>query len=433
MPSPRKARARAEGDDFDASSPYNPPDDEDIRSDFFSTFDPNAFLAELEAYTQHSLPTPKPVEDTQPLDFSNNGLFSSELASTPTPASASAPAHQQHANTSNAPESHSQSEFYATAIQILTHILGSSRPYPWLAPDTPQPQTAATGSFEPDLQRLISTLIERLGGNAAPPGGVREQDLTRLLHTLMEQQQAQSTQLQKRPSVAQTGFADLNLPEDEDDDDPDFLPLPGDTPQETIPGNVAWTRAMHEVVGAPAGNTPLSLGTTSAAKAARLHKHLQSDVTVPPQKARPGRTKIYTAEEAAERKRARNRTYAKKQRQKLRRQRLGLPSDDETSSAEPEPHSQPSHPHSSPPPLPSLQQQQQPQQPQQQQQQTAVPTQPVSSAPSTADGLMLAAENRFLREEIERLRDENARLRGREEMRAYVARMRAGEAPDLYM
>ena len=37
--------------------------------------------------------------------------------------------------------------------------------------------------------------------------------------------------------------------------------------------------------------------------------------------------------------------------------------------------------------------------------------------------LVLEAENRFLRAELERLREENAKLRGREEMRAYAAQL----------
>lgn len=47
-----------------------------------------------------------------------------------------------------------------------------------------------------------------------------------------------------------------------------------------------------------------------------------------------------------------------------------------------------------------------------------------TDAPGNAsDRLVLEAENRFLRAELERLREENAKLRGREEMRAYAAQL----------
>ena len=57
------------------------------------------------------------------------------------------------------------------------------------------------------------------------------------------------------------------------------------------------------------------------------------------------------------------------------------------------------------------------------------PSLPPAPAPAPApaaapdERLVLEAENRFLRTELERLREENARLRGREEMRAYAARL----------
>ena len=432
-PSPRATRVRAEVDDADVSSPGFPLDDEEVRSDFFSTFDPNAFLAELEAYTQHTLPSPSSVNTVQSLNTPNDHIY----AQVPQPH-----VHQQEPQNHPAPvnpptsqQANSQSEFFATAIQILTHILGSSRPYPWITPDTPaadviQNQLAVSPSYEPDLQRLINTLIERLGGSSAPTGGVREQDLTRLLHTLMEQQQQQQQQHQNQQQVpgtpyskpretTQTRFAELNLPEEEDDDDPDFLPLPSDTPQETVPSDSAWTRAIHEVIGLPLQRTstaPVSPAALppSPAKATRLQKRLQAELDVP--KTRPGRTKVYTEEEAAERKRARNRTYAKKQRQKLRRQRLGLPSDEDEESGEIGINHVPPGPITVPAVGPEH----------------ASPPHPMPQGPS--DELVIAAENRFLRAEIERLREENARLRGREEMRAYVARMRAGGGTqDLYM
>lgn len=232
----------------------------------------------------------------------------------------------------------------------------------------------------------------------------------------MEQQQ-QSPSTQKAATAAQPSFADLNLPEEEDEDDPDFYPLPGDTPQDALPSDSAWTRAMHEVVGMPIpGPSTEGFGQVSPplspAKATRSQKRLQAELAAPLQsKPRPGRTKIYTSEEAAERKRERNRTYAKKQRQKLRRQRLGLTSDNGDDPGEHEPHEH------DPPELP------------QSYHHALSPT----ASRHVDDGLMLAAENRILREELERLRDENARLRGREEMRAYVARMRSGNAPELYM
>ena len=434
---PRAAPVEEEEDEVDASSPPGmaAEDEEDLRSDFFANFDPNAFLAELDAYTtsrggasagtsqMSALAPPRPPPPSAP---SGSAPVRTPAAAQPAPAPANA---QQ------------SSDFYGTAIQILTHILGSSTPLPWLASDTSRPDdpdtpgvwnvgqspmiTSGSSAQGPDLQHLINVLVARLGGSAQPPQHrLREQDLTKLLQSLLHQQQQQQQQAASlfatSPAVTTgegsrgaQGFADLNLPEEEDEDeDPDFLPLPADAQRSdaAIPSNSAWTKAVQEVVGvqpAPLG-VPDLMGSsssvpalsTSPAKATRTQKRQQleqgrheppaAEANEPPRppKSRPGRLRIYTEEEAAERKRERNRKYAKRLRSQRRNERLGLTAEQDADRA-------------------------------------ASPDGGTASPPPSAvhNEMMLSAENRFLRAEVERLQEENARLRGREEMRAYVARL----------
>ena len=195
---PRAAPVEEEEDEVDASSPPGmaAEDEEDLRSDFFANFDPNAFLAELDAYTtsrggasagtsqMSALAPPRPPPPSAP---SGSAPVRTPAAAQPAPAPANA---QQ------------SSDFYGTAIQILTHILGSSTPLPWLASDTSRPDdpdtpgvwnvgqspmiTSGSSAQGPDLQHLINVLVARLGGSAQPPQHrLREQDLTKLLQSLL--------------------------------------------------------------------------------------------------------------------------------------------------------------------------------------------------------------------------------------------------------
>lgn len=364
------ARARADDEDGSSSPSALPEEDEDLRSDFLADFDEQTFLAQLDLLNPRGPPAPP-------------GATAAPIAEAPPPV---APA----GHGAYAPPS---SDFYGTAIQILTHILGSSTPYPWLADghtpradDGAPPWDVASSphpvSSQVDMPQLINTLVERLGG-PAPPRRVREQDLTHLLQTLLAQQ-GQSALLPPEapaapgvpaaspaphappaapppvPRVAPPEplhFADLTFPEDEDDD-PDFLPLSHEADELGAPSASAWSRAMDEVV-------PTRAKRRDAAAAS-------------PTKPKRGRPRQYTAEEAMARKRGRNRDYMARQREKKQGEAPSLP------------------PAPAPAPAPA-------------------------AAPD--ERLVLEAENRFLRTELERLREENARLRGREEMRAYAARL----------
>ncbi|WFD20836.1 hypothetical protein MCAP1_003090 [Malassezia caprae] len=355
MRRPVSERARADDDDGSSSPSALPDDEEDLRSDFLADFDEQAFLAQLDLLNAKG--PPPPGESVAP------------VAAAP-PAVASVPG-------TYAPPS---SDFYSTAIQILTHILGSSTPQPWLADgSTPRADDGAApyvaSSPHPvsqvDVPQLINTLVERLGG-PTPPRRVREQDLTHLLQTLLAQQgqgallpqdpratpnvpaaspasHAPPTAPPARPPAPPQPlhFADLTFPEEEEDD-PDFMPLASEADDLAAPSASAWSRAMDEVVP-------------------RTKK--RDAASASPTKAKRGRPRQYTAEEAMARKRGRNRDYMARQREKKQGE--------------------------------------------------------VPSAPPAApdDRLVLEAENRFLRSELERLREENARLRGREEMRAYAARL----------
>lgn len=372
MRRPEPARARTDEEDGSSSPSALPDDEEDLRSDFLADFDEQAFLAQLDLLNAKGPPAP-PGDTVAPI---------AEAPRAVTPA----------ALETYAPPS---SDFYSTAIQILTHILGSSTPYPWLADgSTPRADDGSAAptwdmassahpvsSSQVDLPQLINTLVERLGG-PTPPRRVREQDLTHLLQTLLAQQGPPTmlppdapTSAPNVPAAAATPpappaaattrpvpqplappqplhFADLTFPEEEEDD-PDFLPLSHESDELTAPSASAWSRAMEEMVPA------------------RTKKRDAS-----PTKPKRGRPRQFTAEEAMARKRGRNRDYMARQREKKQ--------GDTPSLAPP----------------------------------------PVQAAPSAPeDRLVLEAENRFLRTELERLREENARLRGREEMRAYAARL----------
>lgn len=352
MRRPLPARARTDDEDGSSSPSAQPDDEEDLRSDFLADFDEQTFLAQLDLLNACGPPAPgeavAPVANAPPAVAPVQGTY------VPT------------------------SDFYSTAIQILTHILGSSTPYPWLADgSTPRADDNATpyvtSSSHPasqvDMPQLINTLVERLGG-PAPPRRVREQDLTHLLQTLLAQQGQGALLPQAHPAPAASPapqvpptappppvappeplhFADLTFPEEEEDD-PDFMPLANDADDLAAPSASAWSRAMDEVVPA----RPKKRDAASAS----------------PTKPKRGRPRQYTAEEAMARKRGRNRDYMARQREKK---------------------------------------------------QGEAPSAPAPPAPPD-DRLVLEAENRFLRTELERLREENARLRGREEMRAYAARL----------
>ncbi|WFD28166.1 hypothetical protein MNAN1_003172 [Malassezia nana] len=338
------ARTRVDDEDNSSSPSAHAEDDEDVRSDFLADFDEQAFLAQLDLLNAQGATAP------------------TSAPSAPVEAPREAPAPPGIAPSA---VTSSASDFYGTAIQILTHILGSSTPYPWLSDsstpraDDPAPWDAHTSHV--DLPQLMNTLVERLGGQAAPTR-VREQDLTHLLQTLLAQQGAGSGPMVPQTPLAPAAppsappsapmltqeprhFADLSFPDDEEDD-PDFLPVP---PENDAPSASAWTRAMDEVVPARA-------------------KRRES---ASPTKPKRGRPRQYTEEEAMARKRGRNRDYMARQREKKQ----------------------------------------------------AAPPAEQLAPPTPDDRLVLEAENRFLRAELERLREENAQLRGREEMRAYAARL----------
>lgn len=97
-------------------------------------------------------------------------------------------------------------------------------------------------------------------------------------------------------------------------------------------------------------------------------------------KPRRGRPRRFTTEEAAERKRDRNRDYMARQRTTKKQRAPYTPESSATGAS-------------------------------------------VDAPGDASDRLVLEAENRFLRAELERLREENAKLRGREEMRAYAAQL----------
>ena len=97
-------------------------------------------------------------------------------------------------------------------------------------------------------------------------------------------------------------------------------------------------------------------------------------------KPRRGRPRRYTTEEAVERKRDRNRDYMARQRTTKKQRAPYTPESSATAAS-------------------------------------------VDAPRDASDRLVLEAENRFLRAELERLREENAKLRGREEMRAYAAQL----------
>ncbi|WFD24512.1 hypothetical protein MEQU1_003214 [Malassezia equina] len=368
MRRPEPARARTDEEDGSSSPSALPDDEEDLRSDFLADFDEQAFLAQLDLLNAKGAPAP-PGDTVAPITEAPRTVTPSALGTYAPPSS----------------------DFYSTAIQILTHILGSSTPYPWLAEgSTPRADDGGAAppwdmassphpvsSSQVDLPQLINTLVERLGG-PTPPRRVREQDLTHLLQTLLAQQGPPTmlppdppTSARNVPAAAATPaappatattrpvpqplappqplhFADLTFPEEEEDD-PDFLPLSHESDELTAPSASAWSRAMEEMVPA------------------RTKKHDASSTSLT--KPKRGRPRQFTAEEAMARKRGRNRDYMARQREKKQGE------------------------------APSL----------------APP--PVHAAPSAPeDRLVLEAENRFLRTELERLREENARLRGREEM-----------------
>ena len=327
-----------------SSSPSAHPDDEeDFRAEFLADFDEQAFLRQLDAF-QTSLQSMPPIASTVP------PAPVAQPASTPSVQAAPASSHSAPAMAPNIPAENSSSEFYGTAIQILTHILGSSTPYPWLSDvGVPKADDSARNMASNDhMRQLINVLVERLGGSSTHR--VKEQDLTHILQTLLAQQQQPPTQQSMYLPPTSAHFADLAFP-DEEDDDPDFLPLSSERDELTAaPSATAWTRAMDEVVPTETS------------------------------KPRRGRPRRYTTEEAAERKRDRNRDYMARQRT-TKKQRV--PYTPETSA-------------------------------------TAAS---IDAPGDVSDRLVLEAENRFLRAELERLREENAKLRGREEMRAYAAQL----------
>ena len=184
------------------------------------------------------------------------------------------------------------------------------------------------------MHQLINVLVERLGGSS--DRRVKEQDLTHLLQTLLAQQQKPPAPQPMYPQPTSAHFADLAFP-DEEEDDPDFLPVPSEHDGlATAPSTTAWTRAMDEVMPT---ETP---------------------------KPRRGRPRRFTTEEAAERKRDRNRDYMARQRTTKKQRAPYTPESSATGAS-------------------------------------------VDAPGDASDRLVLEAENRFLRAELERLREENAK------------------------
>ena len=359
-------------------------DEEDVRADFLSEIDQQRFFQQLEVFQASSrVSPPAAVPETSRVSVpstapaTNTGVTTATFVS---PANfQSSPNQLSNSSCSNMPRSMDSSEFYSTAIQVLTHVLGSSKPHPWLSDQTlshgedPALSHTSTVSWDPKNSLAssprdhaghgIHASIDQFGASRSEPMRDKEQDLTQLLQTLLargpNQTASSESHPQSEPVLAPPvpmPFADLAFPEDEDDD-PDFMPVPSDRGRNELamPSATAWTRAMEEMA-------PQESETSST-------------------KSRRGRPRQFTSEEAAERKRDRNRDYMARLRT-LRRQRR--------------------------------------------------PYTPANSVDSqeSSDRLVLEAENRFLRSEIERLQQENAKLRSREELRLYAAQFRMNQDHD---
>ena len=359
-------------------------DEEDVRADFLSEIDQQRFFQQLEVFQASSqVSPPAAVPETSRVSVpstapaTNTGVTTATFVS---PANfQSSPTQLSNSSCSNMPRSMDSSEFYSTAIQVLTHVLGSSKPHPWLSDQTlphgedPALSHTSTVSWDPKNTLAssprdhaghgIHSSIDQFGASRSEPMRDKEQDLTQLLQTLLargpNQTASSESHPQSEPVLAPPvpmPFADLAFPEDEDDD-PDFMPVPSDRGRNELamPSATAWTRAMEEMA-------PQESDTSST-------------------KSRRGRPRQFTSEEAAERKRDRNRDYMARLRT-LRRQRR--------------------------------------------------PYTPANSVDSqeSSDRLVLEAENRFLRSEIERLQQENAKLRSREELRLYAAQFRMNQDHD---
>ncbi|WFC97031.1 hypothetical protein MBRA1_003698 [Malassezia brasiliensis] len=386
---PARAR-RARFDDEDASSPPPPAgeDEEALLHDFWRSFDQTQFLRELDAYTHHA-------QATQPTS-----------APLPPPAAApaapllSVPAVQAPAPAPPA-DGGIPGAFYAQVIQILTFVLGSNPPLlADAAGATPRADAwdahdAHAHELTPDdwktMHNVVTLMMEHVGGTqTAPSTLVTPAELTRLLQKLMAMQRADEQHRAPPPfasPLAYTPTADAvqrflttDLAEDEEEDDPDFQPPTAD-PHTLSP---AWRRALQDLTATPL--PPLDVGApTSPAQATRARRRAEAaraptppaepalapQAPPAPEAPRRGRRAIYTAEEARERKRERNRQHMRLKRSGAR----------------------------------------------------------AASPPAPDDALVRDAELRFLRAEVERLRAENAQLRGREEMRQYAAQM--GLAPPL--
>ncbi|WFD03627.1 hypothetical protein MOBT1_002320 [Malassezia obtusa] len=373
--------------------PSSPPalageDEEALLRDFWKNFDQTKFLRQLDSYTPHAQATKAP-------DVAGLVLPPLEpLVSTSLPV-------QQPSN----PEI--PVEFYGQLIQILTFVLGSNPPMLADSATTPraenwEPQQPGSKELTPEdwktLHNVVMLIMDHFGSSApAPSTLVSTQELTRLLQKLMaiQQENERRASFQAFPSPlpytpgdeSMQQFLHTEFAEDEDEDDPDFQPPPVDD-HALSP---AWRRALHDLTANP---LPPLEAPASPAKATRARKRAEAErppaadalpaAATPqaplddtpelaplrpalPEAPRRGRRAIYTAEEARERKRERNRQH-------MRMKRSG---------------------------------------------ERLAPARSVSPD----DALVREAEIKFLREEVARLREENARLRGREEMRQYAAQM----------
>ncbi|WFD01313.1 hypothetical protein MYAM1_004075 [Malassezia yamatoensis] len=406
----RMRRARFQEDEVVSSPPMLAGEDEEnLLSDFWRDFDQNKFLQELNSYTHHA-------QTTHTTDVSN--LMIPALS---TPLGSSGTSNKLHSETlCETPTI--PPEFYGQVIQILTFVLGSNPPMlaDFSEGDRSTEQLSQPYDHVQDLtaedwktmHNVVTLIMEHFGSETPMPSTlVSTQELTRLLQKLMAKQQETQTS-KSTTDIIQSPFAytptqdavrqflNTEYTEEEDEDDPEFLPTVDDP---TL--SPAWRQALQDLT-----STPLPpLGSTTdamqppgkqrgkeALNSVQQNSHptphpttfptvLDTDPTasstteltttaLEPMRPdfpdsdniRRGRRPMYTAEQARERKRERNRQHMRMKRSSERANHLRATSE---------------------------------------------------------DAMIRDAEIQFLREELERLREENARLRGREEMRQYAANM----------
>ncbi|WFD45283.1 hypothetical protein MPSI1_003965 [Malassezia psittaci] len=405
----RMRRARFQDEELVSSPPMLAGEDEEnLLSDFWKDFDQNKFLQELNSYTHHAQTThttnvsnlmipalDSPLKTPGPSDT----IVSESLRESPT----------------------IPPEFYGQVIQILTFVLGSNPPMlaDFSEGDRNAEQLSTSYDHVQDLtaedwktmHNVVTLIMEHFGSETPMPSTlVSTQELTRLLQKLMAKQQ-ETQRPKSTTNIVQSPFAytpthdvvrqflNTEFTEEEDEDDPEFLPTVDDP---TL--SPAWRQALQDLTSTPLpplGSTPDTMQQSGKQHGREPLNSVQRNVhptlnptTIPTvlgtnptatsttelatalepmrpefpdsDNARRGRRPMYTAEQARERKRERNRQHMRMKRSSERANNLRSTSE---------------------------------------------------------DTLIRDAEIQFLRQELERLREENARLRGREEMRQYAANM----------